>query len=200
MSALSTTMRFGQEGAGEPLRTNSLHAWRNSRKFTTGFEVSNVLLWMDGMMHLLLSMQRKAQKTSHQRNELIYAAMNTGRKIEKVKASKNDTRKNPTRRIFTKSVNTERYLLATRGLANVRRMERLEDSGLLFGTRKKCWRNAISACCTSNEQTKNNTDTNYLNREGLQMFTWKNVEGSTKASIFIWIKTRTMQIRKKPII
>lgn len=124
--------------------------------------------WMEWCNCCWVCKERR-RKQAIQGNEHTYAAKNTGRKVKKMKASKNETRQNPTRRIFTKSVKNERLrycLVATRGLANVRRMERLEEF------RTATW-----------------------NKEEML-----NVEGSTKASIFIWIKTRTMQIRKKPII
>lgn len=48
---------------------------------------------------------------------------------------------------------------------------------MLFGWRQgtKTGRN-VNQTIQSTEQTKNDADTNYLNREGLQVSTWKNLK------------------------
>jgi len=58
MSAPSTNMRFGLQGAGEPLRTNSLQAYKRKTK---GFEVLN-LLWMNGYMDTVAEYEKKGGK------------------------------------------------------------------------------------------------------------------------------------------
>ena len=45
-------------------------------------------------------------------------------------------------------------------------------------TRHEEWKKHQSNILQSTEQTKNNADTNYLNREGLQVSTWKNLKDS----------------------